>query len=202
MTWNGKLKRSSWQTIAWEKHEAYPQGVRCTNDATLRRPLPATGGGSASSAAASHKRLELSSHERFPLGSKSRSRSPAGFPFDAMKEICKAELHKRIHAAEVTFEIRQAPTTIIPCTRMQMKSWLGVNIDALRTRMRKDAAPKRRCAINNRVDKRPGLPTPANRIQPVIHKQEVNTEWGKLLQWRSGWHLLDEVIAVGGLATE
>jgi len=80
-----------------------------------------------------------------------------------------------------------------------MGSWLGVNIDVLRTKMHNDAAHKRRGAINNRVDKRPGLPTPANRVQPVIYKQLVNTEWGKLLQWRSGWHLLDEFIAVGDL---
>ena len=185
-----KLKHSSWHTIAWEQHELYPDGVRSTVDAPIRPPRPATGG---------HRRLEGSSHARFPLAANSRSRSPAGLLSDTIKEMCNAELQKRIHAAAVTFEIRKAPTSIIPCTRMQMGSWLGLNIDVMRTKMQKDAAPKRRAAINNRVDKRSGLPTPADRIQPVIYKQPVATEWGKLLQWRNGWHLLDEFIAAEDL---
>jgi hypothetical protein len=66
-----------------------------------------------------------------------------------------------------------------------------VNIDDFRRRMWKDAAPQRRRDLNIRVDKRPGLPMPAGRIQPQADKHRVITELGKLLAWRTGWHGLE-----------
>jgi hypothetical protein len=56
--------------------------------------------------------------------------------------------------------------------------------------MRKDAAPQKRRDINIRLDKRPGLPMPAERIQPQADKHPAITEWGKLLAWRTGWYAL------------
>ena len=57
--------------------------------------------------------------------------------------------------------------------------------------MRKDAAPQRRRDLNIRLDKRPGLPIPAVRIQPQAVKNNVITNLGKLLAWRTGWHGLE-----------
>ncbi len=39
-----KLQRSSWHAIAWEKHNAAPEGVRCTRAAPIHARMPATGG--------------------------------------------------------------------------------------------------------------------------------------------------------------
>ena len=91
-----KLKRSGWKAIAWEKHEAYPQGVRSTCDTPIRRSRLATGGVSAFSG-------EKPRRPKIPLAASSRSRSPAGLSSSIFEEMCKAERHKRIQAAAVNF---------------------------------------------------------------------------------------------------
>ena len=130
-------------------------------------------------------------HRRLPLASTSRSRSPPGLSSDTLKEECKAERRRRIETARVNFVVLRSPTTIIPCTRMQLGSWLSRNIDEFRIRMRKDEAYARRRDLNTRIDKRPGLPIPAKRIQPQADKHGVTTAWGKVLQWRTGWYVLE-----------
>ena len=42
--------------------------------------------------------------------------------------------------------------------------------------------------MNIRIEKRPGLPTGVKRIQPQADRSNVSTEWGRLLEWRTGWH--------------
>ena len=105
-----------------------------------------------------------------------------------MREECKEERQRRIDEASLKLEQLRAPTEIIPCTRAQWAAWLGANIDEMRIRMQKAAAPKRRRDLNIRIDKRPGLPKPAKRIQPQADRSKASTEWGRLLEWRTGWY--------------
>ena len=65
--------------------------------------------------------------------------------------------------------------------------------------MRKDEARARRRDLNTRIDKKPGLPIPATRIQPQADKHRVTTAWGKLLQWRTGWYGLEADTVEGEL---
>ena len=110
-----------------------------------------------------------------------------------MREECKEERQRRIDEASLKLEQLKAPTEIIPCTRAQWAAWLGANIEEMRKRMPKAAAPKRRRDLNMRIDKRPGLPTPAKRIQPQADPEgsNISTEWGRLLAWRTGWYGID-----------
>ena len=105
-----------------------------------------------------------------------------------MREECKEERQRRIDEASLKLEQLKAPTEIIPCTRAQWAAWLGANIEEMRKRMPKAAAPKRRRDLNIRIDKRPGLPTGVKRIKPQADRSNVSTEWGRLLEWRTGWY--------------
>ena len=93
-----------------------------------------------------------------------------------MREECKEELQRRIDEASLKLEELRGPTEIIPCTRAQWAAWLAENIDEMRIRMQKAAAPKMPRDLNIRIDKRPGLPTPAKRIQPQADRSNVSTE--------------------------
>ena len=179
-----KAKRSSWHSIAWEKHNVFPQGVQSIVDKPLR-PRRAS--------------LVGASHRRLSLALTPRSRSPPGLSNDTLKEEFKAERRRRIETARVNFVVLRSPTAIIPCTRFQMASWLNGNIDELRMRMHKDEALARRRGPNTRTDKRPGLPIPVARVQPQPENHCVTTAWGKWLQWRTGWYGLEAHSVEGNL---
>jgi hypothetical protein len=188
-----KLKQSSWNAIAWEKHDAAPDGLQFKRQpasagdsempATRGRPVrPATGGhpgtsGSSEMALASAGCLKRP-RSRFESSVATASQE---------KALCKAERSRRIEEARIKLEVLRAPSTIIPCTRLQWAAWLRTNLEELRQRMQKDAAPHRRRAFNIRTTKRPGLPH-GQRVQPQADKSCATSEWGKLLQWRDGWH--------------
>ena len=161
--------------------------MRCTADAPLRSRtlLPATGGSASQRRlSASHRRLL--SRAAAPASSIARSRSPPGLSAESrsLKGECKAERCRRIEAAKLNLDILKAPTSIIPCTRIQWESWLGVNIHDFRRRMRKDAAPQRRRDFNIRLDKRPGLPIPAVGSSHRRLKKKSLQIWGNC--WRGG----------------
>ena len=107
-----------------------------------------------------------------------------------IRDQCKAERSKRIEDAKVQLEQLRAPTLNIPCTRLQWAEWVGVNIQDLRSRMLKHAAPHRRRELSNRVCARPNLPTAVKRLRPQAEQGRATTAWGKLLEWRCGWYAL------------
>ena len=107
------------------------------------------------------------------------------------RQQCKAERIRRINEATSRLEHLQNAQGIIPVTRLQWARWVGDNLEELRERMRKEAAPRRRQQYNIRVAGRPGLPRAARRLQPQAERNRVTTEWGKLLELRTGWYGLD-----------
>ncbi len=195
-----KLVRSSWQAIAWEKHDALPddvlpQGVRCSRDRPIHLGMSMSAtGGNRGALGASHRQWASASSSSSTIRRRSKNPcqptggSPASGSSRRVREQCKEERSMRINAARLNLIQLRAPTSIIPCTRFQWAVWLGENIEEFRRRMHKDAAPKRRRDVNIRVDKRPGLPTPVKRIQPQEDRRRPTTEWGKLLEWRTGWY--------------
>eukprot|EP00959_Pyramimonas_sp_CCMP1952_P203348 4252340-Pyramimonas_sp.AAC.1 len=51
------------------------------------------------------------------------------------------------------------------------------------------SAPGRRRARNHRLRARPGLPLPAARVGPEVDQwKPCETQWGVILERRSGWH--------------
>lgn len=93
----------------------------------------------------------------------------------------------RIAEARSELERLLAPTSIIPCTRVQWAAWLGDHVAELRKRMRRSEAVQRRRELNIRIDKRSDLPS-GTRIQPQADEHRATTWWGKLLELRSGWY--------------
>ena len=114
-----------------------------------------------------------------------------------MKEECTAERCKRITAVQTKLEFLLASTRIIPRTRVHRESWLNRNAAEFRRRMRKCEACERRRDFNIRLDKRPHMPSPVERIQSQAARHDAKTGWGKLLRWRIGWYGVERASAVG-----
>ena len=93
----------------------------------------------------------------------------------------------RIAEARSKSERLAAPTSIIPCTRVQWAAWLGDHVEELRKRMRRSEAIQRRRELNIRIVKRSDLPL-GKRLQPQADAHRATTKWGKLLELRNGWH--------------
>ena len=207
-----KLKRSSWQSVCWQRPGMAPRGVPWTaaGASSVRRQnsLLAEGGSAgdprrtpekigavalaASSPATGVKTKPRRRSSRriavTAVPSRDRSRSPA---YQTMKEECKVERKRQIEEATAHLDALRTPTSIIPCTRVQWKSWLALNAGEFRKRMQRSEAYERRRAINIRVGNRLGLPAPAPRLQPQAPGHLAKTDWGKLLAWRTGWHCLE-----------
>ena len=76
---------------------------------------------------------------------------------------------------------------LLPVTRPQWEHWLDGCLPEFRALM--VSAPAARRKGNVRISARPDLPPAVNRIQPLQAKAAaVHTEWGRILQYRTGWH--------------
>ncbi|CAK0870746.1 unnamed protein product [Prorocentrum cordatum] len=75
----------------------------------------------------------------------------------------------------------------VPLTRAQWAQWLDENMEQFAEKMQ--SAPGRRRARNHRLRARPGLPLPAARVGPEVDQwKPCETQWGVILERRSGWH--------------
>ncbi|CAK0833528.1 unnamed protein product [Prorocentrum cordatum] len=75
----------------------------------------------------------------------------------------------------------------VPLTRAQWAQWLDENMEQFAEKM--ESAPGRRRARNQRLRARHGLPAPAARLGPEGDQwRPCATQWGAILERRSGWH--------------
>jgi len=140
---------------------------------------------------AAARRARRAGSQRGATGSSSCQATGGTSVIDGIKDQCIVERRNRIEDAESTLDRLMGSTSMMPCTRLQWAVWVGENIEELRMRMRKDAAPHRRREFNIRVGARPGLPTGVKQFQPPAGHARATTAWGKLLEWRTGWYGLE-----------
>ena len=75
----------------------------------------------------------------------------------------------------------------VPLTRAQWAQWLDENMEQFAEKM--ESAPGRRRDRNQRLRARPGLQAPAARLGPEGDQwRPCATQWGAILERRSGWH--------------
>jgi len=73
----------------------------------------------------------------------------------------------------------------VPITRAQWAEWLDRNIGEFREQMKTAGEVRRQ--KSHRVRCRAGLPKP-RRLEPVVVKRTLNSQWAKNLAGRIGWH--------------